>query len=148
MLIRLVCSLSGRPDRTLLLLRELLCSRQSRMHLHKLDVDRCLCTVSLLQSLDSDGYRIFCICWRPSIHALLQTFVMSQRRRKVLAGKIQICCVSEDTSFRFNITVASTMPTFLTDRMSNADTLRTSTLSVALDFSASLLQGDRIRDTK
>ena len=66
----------------------------------------------LLQSLDSGGYRIPCSCRRPSIHALLQTLVMSQRRSKVVLARIlQICGVSEDSFVRFHITVASTMPT-------------------------------------
>ena len=113
MLARLVRHLSGRPDRPVLLLRYLLRSRKCCLHLHELDMKRFLRKDCLLQNLDSVGNRISCSCRSSSLHALQQTLVMPQSRCDVLfAGTLQICSVSEDSSFLFHRTVTSTIPAF------------------------------------
>ena len=62
---------------------------------------------------DSVGNRISCSYQSSSIHTLQQTLVKPQSRCDVLfAGTLQICSVSEDSSFLFHRTVTSTLPAF------------------------------------
>ena len=55
----LVYSLSGRPDRGLLLLLDFLRQLQRRLHLRQLDMDGLPCIDGPFQSRDSAGYRMF-----------------------------------------------------------------------------------------